>query len=364
MTFADLQQITNSKEDDISCDLSIISIDYYDQLQELILKYGFTKIGCLSINCSTADKYRRAVTKARKEKGKKAKVPPPASFEGSIYSQRNRKEANKKLILEGDEQPNYLAADIVALMARLLPKTKSLKSLTLSSIMFTPIDFDILFQALSLNKSLRSLKIQGIPIKSEVFAKLCEALKHKFIINLTIKNCNLKDKIVDSFLSLIKYHTSIQKKAERIAERQRKHIGLVCISNINFRDNKFTTTFVQKIVSTIDSSPVFRLDLRDNIPIPASYKLSPKIMVGCYPTFSSSSLRMQKHHDYKSRELADERQLERENQKLKNKLDILDNENVATIAKRMYAVGDRADEFVEHINQLDKLCTYLSKKKQ
>lgn len=345
MTFAHLQQITNSKEDDIKCDLSEISIDLFDQLQELILKYGMTKIACLSINRSSSVKYDRKVEKTRREKGKKAKVPPPPNLEGSIYSQRS-----------------FLEADIVALMARLLPKTKSLRSLTLHSFQFAPTDFDILFQALSLNKSLRTFKLQGMEIKKDVFAKLTEALKHKFIINLTIKNCNLSDKIADSFLSLVNYHTLIQKKAERIAEMHRKHISLVCISNIDFRDNKFTTSFIQKVVPIIDSSPVFRLDLRDNIQIPINYNVSPKIIVGNTPQYDTRSKSKSKL-SYKSRRLESERKLEIENQKLKDKLGNLD-ENVVTIAKRTYAVGDRANELVEHINELDKLCTILSKKRK
>lgn len=347
MSFALLQQITNSKEDNINCDLSTISIDLFDQLQELIMKYGVTKIACLSINRSTSVKYERNVEKIKKEKGKKEKVPPPAQLEGSIYSQRS-----------------YLEADIVALMARLLPKTKSLKSLTLHSFQFTPIDFDILFQALSLNKSLRTLKLQGMPIKKIVFARLTEALKHRFIINLTIKNCNLSDKITESFLDLIRYHTSIQKKAEQIAQKHKKHISLVCISNIDLRDNKFTTSFIQQIVPVINSSPVFRLDLRDNIQIPINYDVSPKIIVGNTPTFSSPNSRIRSNLDYRIRLRENERQLEIENKKLKSKLEMLEGKSVATIAKRTYAVGDRANELVEHINELDKLCTALSKKKK
>lgn len=347
MTFAHLQQITNSKEDNIVCDLSNISVDLYDQLKELILKYGITKIGCLSINRSTSVKYDREVEKIRKEKGKKAKVPPPPLLEGSIYSQKD-----------------YLEADIVALMARLLPKTKSLKSLTLHSFQFTPIDFDILFQALSLNKSLRTLKLQGIPIKRVVFDKLAEALKHRFIVNLTIKNCNLSDKIADSFLSLINYHTAIQKKAERIAQMHKKHINLVCISNIDFRDNKFTTSFIQKIVPIIDSSPVFRLDLRDNIQIPINYRVSPKIIVGNTPQFDSPNSKARSKLGYRSRLAEDEHKLEIENKKLKSKLEMLENNNnVATIAKRTYAIGDRANELVEYINELDNLYIDIRKKK-
>ncbi|OHT11427.1 hypothetical protein TRFO_19162 [Tritrichomonas foetus] len=336
-SFRRLQEITDSKEDSINIDLSVISIDHWETLCEHLVHFGLKKIAVLSFNCNSASKYMRDSLQFKKQKGSKARNLPPYDLEGSVYSQNPDMEA-----------------DVAALMARILPKTKSIRSLSFHSICFNPVDLDVISQSLSICKSLRTLKFHGIPFHTADFIRLSKALRHKFIINLTMRNCNVSDKVADSFIKLIRCHTAIQKKAEHKAEVEKRPIGIVSISNIDFRDNKFTPTFIAKITSELDASPIFRLDLRDNIRIPGTYPVSPKIVVGITPQIPEKS----------PSRLTKRGELEIENHKLKRKLDMFDSKNVAEINKRTFAVGDRAGEFATHVNELDRFCKYITKKKK
>lgn len=343
MTFRRLQEITNSQDDNIYVDLSAISIDLFNELRDLILEFGPKKIVCLSINCSTAVKYARKLESTRKG----GRVLPPAPLEGSIYSQHH-----------------FLEADIVALMARVLPKSKSLKSLSFNFLEFTATDIDILAQSLSLCTSLRTLKFQAISLNKNEFQRLAQSLHHQFVMNLAFKKCNLNDQVFDSFIELINVHTTIQKAAERKAEIQKKPIGLVCLSNIDLRGNNFSKKFVQSIVPVIDSAPVYRVDLRDNYLIPSTFRISPKIVVGATPQISSlsitSSSSSSKRKTPSSAKLRKERELEIENRKLKRKLDMFDSTNVASIDRKTFVIGERANELATHICELDKLTENLT----
>ena len=331
--FQRLKEITNSKDDDhVNCDLSSISIDHFSNLSNLLLEYGIKKIGFLNFNCNTAVTFTKDMLKAKK---RGIRLMPPSKLEGSIYSQNQDMES-----------------DVAALLSRILPKSKSLRSLAFHSICFSHCDFDVLSQALHINKSLRTLKFDGIPFRTSDFIHLARALQHRFLLNLTLRNCHLKNRIAEPLIKLIRSHNLIQRKAEQKADIEKKSIGVICLSNIDLRDNKFTSDFVLGIVDEIEASYIYRLDLRDNARIPGSLQLSKKIIVGTTPIIHKSASKLSKRGE-----------LEVENRKLRSKLDMLQTRNISTIDKRTFVIGERAKEFVDHVNELDSLAKYLTDKK-
>lgn len=321
LSLPELLQVTKSSGNEITIDLSSVSIDLYQPIRNALLKYGVSKIRQVNFNCNMRDTHASALEHRR------LNIPP--ELEGSIALQL----------------PNF-ESEISALISRLLFRTKRLNGIAVKSINFSYQDIDVICQGIEACRTIRKLKFVSLPLNDEGFERLAAALRHRSLTQLTCKKCNLSDDIVAFFRPLVKFHTGVQQREVRTAEKEKRKTELVALTYFDLRGNRFTSFFVDGMNSVIDRSPISRFDLRDNPGIPQSIHASPK--------FEFGSTRKN------ARRTSADDNLRSENEHLKGRLHkLLGKKNIAAVTDTVFIVGKRAPELADHIFSLDRLFTQL-----
>ena len=323
LSFPELLQATNSIGSEVTIDLSAVSIDLFNPIKTALLKYGVSKIRHLNFNCNMRDTYRVAMKQRKKNL--------PQELEGSIALQL----------------PN-LETEIAALISRILFRTKRLHGLAVKSLDFSLSDIDVISQGIEACATLRRLKFVSVPLNDEGFERLAASLRRRSLTQLTCRMCNLSDEVSACFRSLVKFHTLLQQRETRMAEKEKRKTELVALANFDLRGNRFTGFFIESVRNIVDRSPIYRLDLRDNAGIPALTKAPPKFEVGETPKTGGR--------------INSEENMRVENERLKVRLNkLLGKKNVAAVTDSVFIVGNRAPELADHIFSLDRLYTRLQR---
>ena len=333
LSLEELKKISKFSGGVYDFDLSAIFVDYWRPLQNTLIQLGISKLNGLGFNLETLVR-ANAQMKAfrRSSKAGRIRPHPPIELEGSI--QQNNRE---------------LIPELVGLLSRIIPKTRSLKTLKFTTMPFGMNEIEILSQSIQQCGSLRTLYFSDIPLYDNGFAKLCEALNRQAIQELTCKNCGLTDAISPVLLNLVETHGRIQKIAEKHAQQNNeKNIGLVCLHILDLSNNELTSKFVEEVEEGVDASPVTTIDISGNKDVDPSKIKSPKFTIS-----TEAARRDLSQSDY-------EKELLKENDRLKRVVSQLVNgKDVAALRSDLYAVGPRAGELSEFIGILDDMCAAI-----
>ena len=331
-----LESLGSCKNSVYSFDLSLIDIDYLDSLFDSIYFYAKKSIKGLGFNLdlsikSTLDYFKFRKTKAAQHK----QHHPQPELESSCFKNRPK-----------------LMQELIGLISRFLPQSDSIQKLKFRAMPFTFQDIDVLSQSIQQCSCLRELTLNNIPLSDEGFFSLALALRKRSVIKLKCRNCKLTDNISETVASLIQFHTNIQKEAEKKAEQEKNpNLGIICLSNYDFRDNNLTNEFIHAIEHDVEFSPITSFDVRGNLQITESSIASSKFYFG-----PNSSEPREKPEPPESREII----LERENRNLKETLkNLVGGQRVVMIMDDLYAIGNRSQELLSHIKQLDEFCGKL-----
>jgi hypothetical protein len=316
LPLAAVTSVARVKDGVYNFDLSQIDRDYFCPILSAIYTVGKTKWTGIGFNCQLEDQTPSYVKH------------PPVELENSA----------KRLI------PN-LVPDLIGLLSRVLPKTITLKVLKFRSLRnFAFRETDVLAQSVARCQSLRVLKLRNIPLADEGFIRLAKALRRRAVITLQCRKCNLTDAIGSTLSSLIEYHAGVQAEAEQKAKQQKdRTLGIICLSQIDLRDNRLTKQFVDTVESIVTDSPVVKLDLRGNHRITAEDKVCPKIVVDV----PHSELSLEDR----------EAELHQENQRLKATLrEMTHDHDVEILGTGLYAIGKRSGDLADHLAVLNQVC--------
>ena len=333
LSLEELKKISKFSGGVYDFDLSAVFVDYWKPLQNTLIQLGVSKLQGLGFNLETLVKANAAMRAFRRSsKAGRVRPHPPIELEGSI--QQNDRE---------------LIPELVGLLSRIIPKTRSIKTLKFTTMPFGMNEIEILSQSIQQCGSLRVLYFSDIPLYDNGFAKLCEALNRQAVQELTCKNCGLTDAIAPVLLNLIEMHGRIQKVAEKHAQQNNeKNIGLVCLHVLDLSNNELTTKFVDEVEEGIDVSPITSIDISGNKEVDSTKITSPK--------FTASAEGAKK--DLTQGEY--ERELLKENERLKRVVSQLVNgKDVSALRSDLYAVGPRAGELSEFIGILDDMCAAI-----
>lgn len=329
LSLEELKKISKYSDGLYDFDLSAIFVDYWKPLQNTLIQLGLNKLKGIGFNYETF--VRASVEMKSYKRSNKAggvKPHPPIELEGSI--QQNIKD---------------LIPDLVGLLSRFIPRTRSINSLKFANLPFGMNEVEILSLSIQQCAPLRVLNFTNVPLYDNGFAKLCEALNRQSVQELTCKNCGLSDAIAPVILNLAEMHGRIQKIAEKHAQQNNeKNLGLVCLHVIDLSENNFTSKFIEEIQEGVDASPIVSIDVSSNPEIDTSVIQSPKFVV---EGVSKNDLSPNQY----------EKELKKENERLKRIVSrLIQGKDICALRSDLYAVGPRAGELSEYIKILDKLC--------
>ena len=335
LTIQDLINQGKQIENGIDFDLSAIFVGLNDPLFDAIINYSQNQLNGIGFNYDTLYQWHNKRIKQSHSRSPQ-KPHPPIQMERSIQ-----------------QNCDDIESCLMGVLSRILPSTESLSYLSLRHIPLLYPEIDVLSQSLSQCSSIRVLAIEDVPLKLKGFKRLSKALHNRAVICLRMKNCELDDSIADELLSLIHFHVKIQTDAQKKADFEHHPCEVVSIVDYDFRENNFTSSFVQMLEADIQQSPIVRFDLRGNSKINSNVVTSPKIFIGPLSYEINSKTKNQSSTTL-------QHQLEDENSALHAELNRLtDGKYVAFISKNLFAIGDRAPELVDHINALDSFCEDL-----
>ena len=157
LSLEELKKISNYANGVYDFDLSAIFIDYWKPLQNTLIQLGVNKLPGIAFNLQTLLK-SNAEMKAfrRSNKAGRTRPHPPIELEGSI--QQNNRE---------------LIPELVGLLSRIIPKTRSIRTLRFTSMAFGMNEIEILSQSIQQCGSLRVLQFCDIPLYDNGFVILC-----------------------------------------------------------------------------------------------------------------------------------------------------------------------------------------------
>jgi hypothetical protein len=319
LSLEELALLANSSSSQIAIDFSSISVDLLPQLEDSLLHHCVSSITSLKFSAALFDAYEIQYTNG--DHG----LPP--ELEGSIYVQF----------------PSF-RSEFAALLSRILTRARKLRKLVVHSIKLSYLDIDVICQGLSVCPSLRELSFCRVPLFDEGFQRLSQALFKQGVRKLQCRHCRLSDAIAPGILSLLKFHTSIQRAADQQFKKRKKRAALVCLHNFDFRENRFTPAFLRKITQWVTQSPTVSFDLRGCAKIPPSTKVPQVFALG----------------GVAAKKLTSRQKLEEENRRLTKRVDtLIGNNKVAVVARNLFLVGERATELAERLDELDSLCERL-----
>jgi hypothetical protein len=329
-SLSDIQRLSRCKATTLNFDLSSLDADYFDPLLSALCRFAPQSISGLGFNADLSIRERSLPLCMRGKDGRRIRNHPAIEFESSALK-------NCRSVV-----PRLIGA-----LSRILPKSVSLRKLKFRSLNLRWQEFDVLAQSIGQCKSLHVLSFRNIRMDHLVFDRLTRAMKKLGIRTLKCRGCCLDDKISNTLIGLIRIHQIIQRDAERRAEfAKNRHLGIVCLSVIDFRRNLFTNQFIETIGPAVTESSMRKIDLRENPEIqPTGTESSKFLMIDPPPRRTPEE-----------REIDHETELEEENRKLKDIIsEFAGGKNVVALQRDLYAIGDRTPELIDHLIKLDML---------
>ena len=134
---------------------------------------------------------------------------------------------------------------LVGFLSIVIPKTKNMNKLLLSSFPLTINHVEILSQCVIQCSPFGDLQFCNIPLNDGGFIIITIALRRQAVQVLQCRNCGLTDKNGPILLGLVSFHTKIQKIAgKNIQQNNEPDIGLVYLRQYGHSENKLTNKFV------------------------------------------------------------------------------------------------------------------------
>ena len=196
---------------------------------------------------------------------------------------------------------------LVGFLSIVIPKTKNMNKLLLSSFPLTINHVEILSQCVIQCSPFGVLQFCNIPLNDGGFIIITIALRRRAVQVLQCRNCGLTDKNGPILLGLVSFHTKIQKIAgKNIQQNNEPDIGLFYLRQYGHSENKLTNKFVESIVTDINMSPVQTINLSGNEEIEETLIESPKLIFESGDFCNSKGKKMALY----------EKELRKENEKL------------------------------------------------
>jgi len=326
-----LKGLGECKNDFLDFDLSSLDINEWTFFCNSLLHHGYKTIKGLGFN------YKTLVNHEFK------------SQQMSEFGSPTKRRCAPPLVLESSVQRilKKPVSELIGLLSRIIPKTKTISILQFTSIPISIPDIDILCQSIFQCSPLRSLRLQDIKLSTEGFSLLCESMKKQGIVEFQARKCQLNDESIPSLADLIDFHSKLQKEAERKRDMACNNKGILQpLMFLDLRDNEFTNEFIYSLTDLIEQSTLSVVYMSGNIDIDPDIVDSPKILFSQKDDPVKNKLVTQTKIDH----------LRQENQRLKAILaEITENNIVVPLPSGIYAVGNRAPDLSDHVQTLEVL---------